>query len=400
MPSRSRPVVGLLTSSTVEPWAVRQWEGIVGAARDLNVELVSYIGGVLRSAQFEGQAGVMYDLAAAGRLDGLIIWTTALGWMLPRRNIVELLDRFGSTPKVSMEMSFPGIPSVVMDDYSGMRAVVDHLIEDHGRRRIAFLRGPSTHEGFERRFRAYRDSLEGHGLPVDAGLISPPFPRIDGAVSMRAIVGEGRPAMDAVVGADDLFAISALTVLAERGVRVPEDVAVAGFDNMPEDLAASPPITSADAPFAAMGRRAMEILADLMAGRSAPDIETVPVGLVRRRSCGCQSSREPDERGAASKIGLHRAAAMPPEGSFDAEEGWKAVAEALREAAPDPDEATVRALWEKFAVEARGGEQGPFIEAFRRELEKAAETRADPTRWLRLLVAIQRATSPWTSALP
>jgi len=68
MPSFSRPVVGLLASSTVEPWATRQWEGVVEAARELGVELVCFIGGVLRSARYDEEANVMYDLAAFARL--------------------------------------------------------------------------------------------------------------------------------------------------------------------------------------------------------------------------------------------------------------------------------------------------------------------------------------------
>ena len=171
MPSFSRPVVGLLASSTVESWATRQWQGVVDAARDLNVELVCYIGGVLRSSRYDEEANVMYDLAALARLDGLIVWSAAIGWLIPKPDMSAFVSRFGALPIVSMEMSFPGAHSVLMDDYGGMRAVIDHLIEEHGRRRIAFLRGPATHEGFEARYRAYLASLEAHGLPFDPSLV-------------------------------------------------------------------------------------------------------------------------------------------------------------------------------------------------------------------------------------
>jgi two-component sensor histidine kinase/DNA-binding LacI/PurR family transcriptional regulator len=407
-----RPVIGLLASSTVEPWAARQWEGVVEAARDLDVELVSYIGGVLRSARYDGQANVMYDLAASARLDGLIVWSTALGWLLSRSEMAEFLSRFGSVPLVSMEMGFPGVPTVSMDDYGGMRAMVDHLIDEHGRRRIAFLRGPVTHEGHEARFRAYRDSLADHGLPLDDRLVSRPSIDIDGASAIGAILDSGSPAIDAIVGADDVLVLAALPILRERGLRVPEDVSVAGFDNMPEDLTTSPPLTSADPPFREMGRRAMEIVLGMIAGRPAPEAERLPIGFVRRRSCGCPGDAETEEECLDLERGLRSRAAgtipfapeapsvAPAAPVIDSWEAWESIAAALRETVIDPDEGLVRSFWDLFAAEVRGGEPGSFLPILERELERAADGGADPTRWLRVLVALQRATSPWTAAQP
>jgi DNA-binding LacI/PurR family transcriptional regulator len=148
------PVIGLLAWSTLEPWAARQWEGVDEAAR----------------------------------VDGYVVWTTALGWLLPKREIAEFLERFRSKPVVSLEMAFPGLPSVLMDDRGGMRSAVDHLIEEHGRRRVAFVRRPAAHEGCESRYLGYRDSLAAHGIPWDPALASAPSDDIDGAGAMRAIL--------------------------------------------------------------------------------------------------------------------------------------------------------------------------------------------------------------------
>jgi DNA-binding LacI/PurR family transcriptional regulator len=402
VPGNSRPIIGLLSSSTVEPWAARQWEGVVEAAQDYNVELVSYIGGVLRSARYDEQANVMYELAASSELDGLIVWSTALGWLLSRQEMAEFFSRFGTTPMVSMEMRFPGLPSVLMDDYGGMRAVIDHLIEEHGRRRIAFIRGPSTHEGFEARYRAYLDSLEAHGLALDSRLVSSESTELDGVGATRALLGEVGPTFDAIAGADDLLVLGALPVLAERGLRVPEDVAVAGFDDLPEDLTTVPPLTSAEPPFKAMGRRAVEILVGMIEGRPAPEAETLPVGLIRRRSCGCPGTPEarkapssPRNRGPVEGFALSRGA-----GEAGPDELWACMAAALREGWPELDESKLRGLWDRFASEARGGERGSFLAAFERELDLAADAEADPTRWLRLLSTMQRIALRWIAALP
>lgn len=387
------PLIGLLTSSTVEPWATRQWDGVVDAARARGFRLVSFIGGVLSSSRYGGQASVMYDLAASARLDGLIVWSTAIGWMFPRDGLAEFLSRFGSTPLVSMEMRFDGRPSVLMDDYGGMRGAVDHLIEAHGRRRVAFIRGGGTHEGFAERYRAYRDSLEAHGLGFDPRLAPSPADELDGLAAMRAIIASGAPPPDALAGADDILVLSAIKALPEVGLRIPEDIAVAGFDNLPEDLAVSPTLSSADPPFFAMGRRAVGILADMIEGRPVPEVEILPVTFVRRRSCGCPGSL--DQEGLSSSRSHPRRERQAP---AEAEDGWAAVAACLRESEAAVSEAAVEGLWKLFSREIRGEGEGLFIPALEREIEKAVAAGAEPTRWLRLLVAIQRAIVPWVAA--
>lgn len=386
MSNSPRPIVGLLAPSIVEPWAIRQWEGVVEAARDLDVELVCYIGGVLRSARYDEEANVIYDLAASAHLDGLIFWSTALGWLIPRPDMSAFIARFGTLPIVSMEMGFPGMRSVLMDDYGGMRTVIDHLIEEHGRRHIAFLRGPATHEGFEARYLAYRDSLEAHGLRLDPSLVVQTSFDVDGTDAANDLLGPGRTRLDALVGADDNLVISALPALAGRGLRVPEDVAVAGFDNLPEGLTTSPPLASADPPFHEMGHRAVEMLLDMIEGRQVAESVVMPIGFMRRRSCGC-----PDP---ASIMSVSDDVCEPED------EGWISVAAAAREFAPNVDQAILRDLWSRFVAEIHGGETGPFLSILDRELEKTEANGTDATDLLRFLTAIQRASSRWTAVLP
>lgn len=349
-------------ASTVEPWAKRQWEGMVDAARSLDVELVSYVGGVLSSPGYGDRANVLYSLAASARLDGLVVWSAAIGWQAPKSEMEALLARFGSTPLVSVEMRFPGRPSVLMDDYGGMRAVVDHIIEEHGRRRIAFIRGPSFHEGFEERYRAYLEGLEAHGIPFDPRLATPPSDAVDGVSALRVLLDEEGLCFDALVGANDLAALGALSVLEERGVRVPEDIAVAGFDNMPESLAASPPLSSADPPFAEMGRRALELVVDMIEGRAVPETQRMPIGTVRRRSCGCPDR---EERGEAE----------------------------------EPGDGALLELRARFVKSAIDGDAEGFLDAFERELEGATGS-ANSAAGLSLHRGFLCSVPTWTDELP
>jgi two-component sensor histidine kinase/DNA-binding LacI/PurR family transcriptional regulator len=382
-----RHVIGFLTSSTIRPWAARQWEGVFEAARDLDVELVSYIGGVLSSERFESQAKFVYDLAAAASLDGVIIWSTALGWMIPRPEMAEFLSRFRPKPMVSLEMSFPGLPCVLMDDYGGMKEVIDHLIEAHGRRRIAFLRGPATHEGFEARFRAYRDSLDEHGIAFDPGIVHLSSDELDGAEGIRAILDRGA-SLDALAGADDLIVTASLRVLEERGIRVPEDVAVAGFDNIAECQTTSPPLTSAEPPFLAMGRRALEIVIDQIEGRPVPESETLPVRLVTRLSCGCKpvSGREALEALAPS------CGSCPGLISDGVANG---VADGM-----DDGEAPLRGLLAGFRGAVLDGDAEGFLATVETSLSSSKPGRDGPLAWLGILPELQRAALEWEASLP
>jgi DNA-binding LacI/PurR family transcriptional regulator len=122
-----------------------------------------------------------------------------------------------------------GIPSLVLDHYQAMRAVLTHLIEAHGCRRIAFVRGPAQHMGIEERYRAYTETLADYGLPFNPTLVTPPAD-FDVLGDMIPVLLDERnlcPGIDfdAIVGATDAPILRAAEVLQARGIKVPGEVA-------------------------------------------------------------------------------------------------------------------------------------------------------------------------------
>ena len=104
--------------------------------------------GELRSPNgFEAQSNVIFDLVEAESLDGLIIWSAALDFYLSPAEMKEFYSRYRPLPIVSVEQEVAGLPSLVMDNKQGMCEAVSHLIEVHGYRRIAFIRGPEPRRG-------------------------------------------------------------------------------------------------------------------------------------------------------------------------------------------------------------------------------------------------------------
>ena len=128
--------------------------------------------------------------------------------------------------------SLEGIPSVVFDFYSGMREQMMHLVRGHGYRRIAFIRGPEGHSEAEQRFRAYREVLSSCGIAFESSLVvSGDFLRDAGRRAVVALYDERRASFDAIAAVNDETALGALEELTRRGISVPHDVALTGFDD-------------------------------------------------------------------------------------------------------------------------------------------------------------------------
>lgn len=182
----------------------------------------------------------------------------------------------------------PGQPdiSIGCDNVQGGRVMTEHLLA-LGRRRIAFVGDVSAHcPEFSDRYLGHCRALQAAGIEVDAELQIDAADSIEsmGFDAMRAMLARQAP-FDAVFAASDLLAIGAMRALAEAGMRVPEQVSVAGFDDIPMASFANPPLTTVIQDT----RRAGEMLVDSVLGqiRGEPAISVMlPAQLVIRRSCG------------------------------------------------------------------------------------------------------------------
>jgi PAS domain S-box-containing protein len=324
-----RNTIGLLTTESLVRYAPNHWLGVADAARAHDTNLFCFLGEAPHSppefhiqsgqafdlgrtlASLSGarsQAAAVFDLVDARSIDGLIIWSSVLNWFAEPADRLRFCTRYG-LPTVSVEVSFEGIPSVLPDDYGGMRAVVSHLIEIHGHRRIAFQSGADNHPGMRERYRGYADALAEHGLLVDPNLVTPPT-TWDGSADLKVLLDERglRPGPDfqALVGASDGLLRGVHELFEQRGIRIPDDVAVVGFDNSFEMSIFAPPYTTVDPQFYEMGRRATELLLARFHDQDVPAQVTIPPRLVVRRSCGC-----PDRLALSVVTSARRGAGTP-----------------------------------------------------------------------------------------
>ncbi|TDD71234.1 LacI family transcriptional regulator [Jiangella aurantiaca] len=202
---------------------------------------------------------------------------------------VEYENRRDSTPLVLLgeRISGGGVDHVAIDNVAAAADATRYLIE-RGGRRIAAI-GHQEREGggtAPQRTRGYRQALDAAGMSYDPGLVVPTskYHRRDGALAMAALLDRGtRP--DAVFCYSDLVALGAIHTLRERGLRVPEDVAVIGIDDIDEGRYSTPTLTTITPDKVAIARTALELLFDRIAdGSREPRQIVVPHSLTVRRS--------------------------------------------------------------------------------------------------------------------
>jgi LacI family transcriptional regulator len=179
--------------------------------------------------------------------------------------------------------------SLSVANYDGAFAMVRHLV-GLGHRRIAIIQGAEGNFDAQERLRGYRAALAEAGIPTAAELEAPgDFSEASGHTATAALLALADPPT-AVFAANDAMAIGALSALRDAGRRVPEDIALGGFDDIPMARYVAPPLTSVQVDIAAFGERAAARLFDFLRAPAdrEPVHETVPATLVIRRSCGAR----------------------------------------------------------------------------------------------------------------
>jgi signal transduction histidine kinase/CheY-like chemotaxis protein/AraC-like DNA-binding protein len=294
MPKFPHPTIGFLTANIHIGAAQPLWRGVLDAAVAGNTNLIGFPGGRLHATEnFEAQRNILYRLINTNHLDGLVSWTSALAGTATPEEVVGFHRDYHPLPIVSLASPIDDDPMVSIDGYQGMRDLIAHLVDVHHYRRIALICGPEGHPYALERYHAFLDALKEKGLEPDLNLVSPPCSWEKGAESMRVLLDERglKPGKDfqAVVAASDLLAIGALGILSERGIRVPGDVAIAGFNDIEEGRLIRPALTSVSLPFYEQGRQSVEALLTKLSGKDVPRQVILDSTLLVRQSCGCPS---------------------------------------------------------------------------------------------------------------
>jgi DNA-binding LacI/PurR family transcriptional regulator len=277
--SRKTSTIGLLLPEVSSEFFFPILRGIEAATRQAGFDLLIAI-------QPEDQARQMvHSQLGTHNTDGLLIF----GGLADSPLLAQFTHL--NFPVVLLYHSAPpgsGITSIQVENKNGARRLVSHLIEVHGARRIAFLRGPQGNEDSGWRATGYRQALADHQMEFDPCLVeSGNFEQLGGRMAIETLLKKGIQ-FDAVFACDDGTAIGALAALNQAGLRVPEDVAVAGFDDILLSRYLNPPLTTVRAPTEQVGHEAVtQLVRRIHTGQADAEV-LLPTELVIRQSCGCK----------------------------------------------------------------------------------------------------------------
>lgn len=406
-PRGRRLTIALLNSRLDRGFHRAAWLSVADAARERDLNIICFDGGVLRSPDgFAAQANVVYDLVNACLINGLIIWSSALDWFLKPKEMEEFCERYRPLPMVSVARVLKGIPSIVVDNYRGMKEAIIHLIHVHGYRRIVFLRGPEGNREERLRYQAYHDTLTESGIPFDPNLVSSytNWERADGTAAVRWLMDERGllPGVDfeAVVSVGDDMACGAMEALQARGIRVPGDVAIVGFNDDEEGRAIVPSLTTVRQPVEALGRQAVENLLALLCGDQIPQQISMPLELILCQSCGCLSPVV-TQAATGRATPVSRPGARTLREALDAERediiadvSQAIVAQVSRLDAHWADR-LLDALSSEFQAEPENGSANVFLIALNDVLRQVVAWGGDVEAWQGMLSALRRRTSPY-----
>lgn len=180
----------------------------------------------------------------------------------------EIGELAGDIPFIQIDVKAkPGIASVVIEQAHGSKLAVEHLI-DLGHRQIAEISGPLNWYDAIMRHQSWVDTMEQHGL-LHQMSVEGNWSAQSGYEAVQALL-DGGAEFTGLVVANDQMALGAIAALNERGFRIPEDVSVVGFDDMPESAYFLPPLTTVHQDFEALGAQAVEYLVSLIRNPNTP----------------------------------------------------------------------------------------------------------------------------------
>jgi len=314
--------------------------------------------------------------------DGLIV----VNPLVSEARIRHVLDlRDAGHPVVFVGAALGG-PAIAIDNAGGIHQAMAHLVQ-HGHRSIAFIAGnpEDAHGDSEERLQAYQSAVQEYGLQANPNLVAYGYHIVDGGrLAMRRLLATGIP-FTAVLASSDECAIGAMMELKQAGLRIPQDVAIVGFDDQPEAIVQAPPLTTVHSLTYERGYRALELLLEAIEGRQgwADQIVKVPTRLTVRQSCGCLS-------GTPAPL-----ATSPLYTSAGAAASWLAatmVEAVLTEArclSSDQVYALCRSLGQAFVASLERNDPGGFHVTLEDILRRTEEAGDDAHAWQSALSALR-----------
>ncbi len=295
--------IGLILASLHQGSSLKLWSQLAVDAASGTDPFFIFPGGRLgKQTEADNLRNAIFNLVNTNNLDGLISWASTIGSGGSFDELRQFHSNLEPLPFVTIGQKITtksGIehPCTEFDGYEGMKKLVQHFIEVHKAKRIAFLHGPVSHKSAQDRYRAYLDVVTKNEYSQDTikELVSSPFTWSEGEEAIKELVEErglvpGKD-FDALIASSDMMALSASDYLEKKGYRIPQDVILGGFNDGVESKVLSSPLTTVKLPYEELGIDANRMIHELLDGNTNVGDTTRSTKLVVRESCGCNGAK-------------------------------------------------------------------------------------------------------------
>jgi len=285
--------IAVVVSGIDEEYQNNILRGIHNAAETHNVNICHYIayGGVLSNLKHDTGEFNIYNLINYDYIDGVILLTNTVASSNAKKQILESVTRSG-IPAVSVDNDLPGFYHVGIDNYKAMYSVIEHVVKEHQIKNPFYISGPDNNPESLQRLQAFRQVMEDYNIPIDESsqVFQGMFTSKDGRAAAEWLMVRGEPMPDAIFCANDVMALSALLALEAKGIRIPQDLIITGFDNISAARNYSPELTTVARPLFETGQIAVEMILNDLEGRPQERSRLLDTTPVFTESCGCSNS--------------------------------------------------------------------------------------------------------------
>lgn len=262
-------------------------DGMIDAAKETDSNLyvfANYVSYKDKKEHIEGSYQIMH-LPDFSQFDGVIFARNTLQH-LPTVDYVTNAIYESGIAAVSIDLELPGMSCFKVSSYEAEFAMVEHFIEVHGAKEIAYVSGTLHRPEGEKRYRAYCDAMKKHGLLVkEENVYVGDFATEGGQLAAKTMLAKGEVPKYIICG-NDAMAVAIIDIFKQQGIRIPEDVKIAGFDDAELCELQSPSLTSVNKKQHYVGYQAVKDILSQIEGKPQENYD-IPCELIIRRSCGC-----------------------------------------------------------------------------------------------------------------
>lgn len=238
-----------------------------------------------------GEANIA-NLPPYEQFDGMIVIPDTYDSEFVRDAMLENVKKRCHCPVVSIRSKTEDFYNIIIDNDTAMEGMVRHFIVDHKLTKIAFLNGPKEHQDAIMRYKSFVNVMNEYNIPINERWVyNGDFWKNHGDEYRDYFLeGDKSEWPEAIVCANDYMAIALCGACLENGIKVPEDILISGFDNIPDSKACYPPITTVSISSEMFAIKAFDVIESVAAGAYTPHDTYVDTINIYRKSCGCNDT--------------------------------------------------------------------------------------------------------------